>query len=170
MTRRRFPRSPNVPAGPFDADHNPFADEITTPVSSNDNPLAAPTCTEVQPFVPVDYEQTQFDRSSRTLSLAGFGAAFVAASLVIAVVVAIRSSPFTTELVYCLPTNLLGLALSLPAWIAARADWRAIEAGVMADTSRQRTRIAWWVSFLATWLGTIPFFGVLVAIVGSLFA
>jgi hypothetical protein len=170
MTRRRFPHSPEISSRPFDGDHNPFADDITTPLPTSDNPLAAPVINEIQPFTPNEYEQTQFDRSSRTLAFAMIGAALVAASLVIALVVAIRSSPFTTELVYCFPTNLLGLALSIPAWIAARADWRAIEAGVMDQAGRNRIRIAWWCGCLAILLGTIPFFGVLTAIIGSFFA
>src|SRR6185436_10370077 len=110
MTPRRFPRSPEISPKPFEGGPNPFADEAPQ-VSYSDNPLAAPATDEVQPFKPMNFVQTQSDRSQRVIMLGLVGTSLVCISVVIAIVVAATTRAWTAELVFCWPTNLLGLAL-----------------------------------------------------------
>jgi hypothetical protein len=169
MSSRRFPRSPEISPKPFDGGPNPFADENAQEIRYSENPLAAPSTGEVQPFKPTDFVQTQSDRSQRVMMLGLVGAAFIGVSMLIAVIVAIAARALSTELVFCFPTNLLGLALCIPAWILGSRDLRAMDAGVMDDSGRPRTRIGYLCGCLGTLLGVFPFLMVLIAVVAAIF-
>ncbi len=168
MTSRRFPRSPVITPRPFDKGTNPFADDVQSPISPSDNPLSPPASDEVQPFKATDYEQTQTDRSLRVLLFGVSGAAFIGASLLIAIVVVASTSVWGAELVFCFPANLLGLSLCIPAWVMAKADLRAMEAGVMDNSGGRRTRIGYWCGSIGTFCGVFPFLGVIIAIILSI--
>jgi hypothetical protein len=165
MTSRRFPRSPEITPRPFDGGPNPFADDVAPPIPFSENPLAGPISGEVQPFKPVDYEQTQSDRSARVLLLGVVGASFIGVSLMIAIIVMLNTAVWAEELVYCWPANLMGLALCIPACIMAKNDLQAMRAGVMEGSGLRRIRIAYWCGSLGTLIGILPFIFVVIAIV-----
>ena len=169
MNSRRSRRSLEISPRPFDGGTNPFADDTAPPIPATENPLAAPSSDEIQPYKPTDFEQTQSDRSFRTLLMGAIGACFIAASVLIAIVVATTASVWSAELVYCWPADLVGLALCIPAWLTASKDLRAIEAGVQPEDARKRTRIAYWCGMLGTSIGAIPFLVVIMAIIASFF-
>jgi hypothetical protein len=168
MTHSRKPRRAELGPRPFDGP-NPFADNAGPPIPfpPSSDPLAGPAVAEVQPFQPVDIELTQSDRSYRVLLFGVLGSAFVAMSLLIATVVMATTGRLAEELVYCWPTDLLGLSLCIPAWVMARSDLQAIRAGAMDQAGWRRTRIAYWCGFLGSILATLPFLAVIVAIVMS---
>lgn len=168
MTHRRFRRSPEIKPRVFDSGPNPFSDESSSAVPHSDNPLAPSVTDEVQPFRPIEYEQTLSDRSGRVLILGITGCCIVGVSMLIAVIVMFNTAIWATELVYSLPTNLLGMSLCIPAWIMARADLRAMYAGAMDDAGLRSTRIAYWCGMLGTICGAFPFANVLLAIVLSM--
>ena len=170
MTRRRFPRSPEMKPRVFDSGPNPFSDESTAAVPHSDNPLAPSVTDEVQPFRAVEYEQTLSDRSGRVLVLGITGCCVVGVSMLIAIIVMLNTAIWATELVYCLPTDLVGMALCIPAWIMAKADLRAMKAGAMDDAGLRRTQIGYWCGMLGTIWGALPFANVLIAIVLSMIA
>lgn len=170
MTTRRFPRSPEITPRPFDGGPNPFADDVTAPVSHNENPLAAPAANEVQPYKPTDYVPTLPERSSRILTFGIIGASFMAISVLVLAVVFFSTPLWSPELVYCLPANLLGLAFTIPAWIFGSTDLRAMQAGAMDKASRTRTRIGYHCGWIGTLVGLAPFVSALIAIFAAIVA
>lgn len=165
MSRRRFPHSPEPLPRPFDGERNSFADDVTTSFASSTNPLETSTVDEVQPFKPAEYVVSLPGRSQRILFCGVAGALFVGASLLILVMVLATSPWLSVEMVYTWPTDLLGLALCLPALMMGRSDLRAIRAGAMDAAGIRRTRIGFWCGFLGTLFGAVPFLLAVISIV-----
>jgi hypothetical protein len=167
MTARRFPRSPEITPRPFDGGQNPFADDVTTPIPISDNPLQAPVSDDVQPYLPSDYVQSLPDRSARVMFFGVVGAFFVGISLIIAAVV-LSTALWSVELVYCFPADLVGLAFTIPAWMMASRDLRAVRAGAMDPSGLGRTRVGYWCGCIGTLIGIAPFVLAVMTIIGAM--
>lgn len=130
----QFPEDPQQP--------NPFADPAEAPREASDNPYAA-AALPAGSAAPVlgDYQATLAHRGGVLLGLSS-----------LAVIAALACLPFSY---FCLPIGVLLLALSLPVWSMAREDLRAMQAGAMDPGGMSTTRIAWWLSLLATLLALL---------------
>lgn len=157
MAKFKFPRNPNADrTNPFEDGQgaNPFGDD-SAPVSDAEsqsaaerNPYASAEANAVQPYRPGDFETFLPNRGALVwwLGLIGCGIQFLA--IVVAVVAVIAVGDFLGGVVYGLPGQLIGLAVSVPAWIMGQIDAKAIAAGAMEDGGRRAT---WW----GLWLGVV---------------
>lgn len=167
MTSPQFPRRPESKPNPFASGPNPFADSVSpaesppapsSPAQSSpgkNNVYATQMQSSVQPYRPVEYEQSLPDRSSLVLRFGIFGASLTGLNLIVAALLAFSGDWFSM-MVYCVPMGSFGLASAIPAWHMARADMRAIRAGAMDRRGEFRTRVAWWLGSVATMAGVSP--------------
>jgi hypothetical protein len=130
----QFPEDPQQP--------NPFADPAAAPREASDNPYAA-SAVPAGNAAPVvgDYQATLAHRGGVLLGLS-----------LVAVIATLACLPFSY---FCLPIGVLLLALCLPVWGMAHGDLRAMQAGAMDPSGKSSTRIAWWLSLVATLLALL---------------
>jgi hypothetical protein len=95
------------------------------------------------------------------------GAFLTAVSLLIVGIVAASTRTWTAEMVYACPTALLGIALSLPAWIMGHHDLAAIRAGALESSGRGRVQIGHRCGVAGTILGVVVLVLTVVAVVLS---
>lgn len=150
---RRFPRGPILDGNsPFrDAiGNNPFADSNPTPAEPCGDAYASPQSGTTAPRETGHYEPILASRSGLALGL-GISGLFLAISAATGTIagLAIGQDP-GGGLSLGLPIALLALALTIPGWIIAQSDCRAMRAGAMQTKHRRRTQVGYVCSVIAT--------------------
>ncbi len=162
MAKFKFPLNPNADRKtPFEDGQgaNPFGDDAAlasdadTSESAEPNPYAAAEPNAVQPYRPGDFETFLPNRGVLVwwLGLIGFCIQLIA--IAVAVIAMYVAGDFLEGMVYGLPGQLIGLAVSVPAWIMGHSDAQAIAAGAMEDGGRRATWWGLWLGVIATILG-----------------
>jgi hypothetical protein len=90
------------------------------------------------------------------LGLIGCGIQLVA--IVVAVIAILAVGDFLEGIVYGLPGQLIGLAVSVPAWIMGQSDAKAIAAGAMEEGGRRATWWGLWLGIVGSLLGASQLF------------
>lgn len=165
MSAFKFPRHPGRRENPFQdaGGRNPFGDEEALAESASGSagdadarsgPYAASLQDpRVQPYRPDDYETFLPHRSGWVLWLGLLGAGLQLLAVLIAAVAILIVDDFLEGAAYGLPCQLLGLGLSVPAWILGQSDLLAMEAGAMDATGLNRTRFGLRLAIAGTLLG-----------------
>jgi hypothetical protein len=125
----QFPDDPQQP--------NPFAEPAPAELVASDNPYA-PSAAPAGESVDGDYHMTLGHRGGMLLGLG-----------LISLLGALAGLPLGF---FCFPIGVLVLALSLPTWLMARDDLRAMRVGVMDSSGRGSTKVAWVLGILSTLL------------------
>lgn len=174
MAKFKFPRNPNADRGnPFEDEQgdNPFGDEAPpaidaeSPATSEQNPYASAEPSEVQPYRPGDYELFLPHRGELIWWLGVIGCSVQLLAILVAALAIFSVGDFLSGLVYGLPGQLVGLAVSVPAWIMGHNDVRAIAAGAMKAEGRRATQWGLWLGILGTLLAAgqlVLYFGLIV--------
>jgi hypothetical protein len=174
MAEFKFPKNPHAAqANPFDDGEgsNPFggdAEERTNDFDGTSphgqNPYQTSTSSSIQPYHPGDYETFLPNRGPLVwwLGLVGLGIQLLAVAIAVIAVVSIGD--FLEGIAFGLPGQLIGIAISLPAWIIGQSDSRAIAAGAMEEGSRRATHWGLFLGRIGTVLGAcqlVFYFGLL---------
>jgi uncharacterized membrane protein YphA (DoxX/SURF4 family) len=179
MNAPRFPRSPDIHNRPFEdgnSGKNPFTDseQAATPNSVASNPAGSASSAyqtrvvdDRRPTQSGDYDAVLATRSRPLFILSVIGFVLSGLSVLLAVM-AISSVDWVDGMFYGAPVSLTTIAFSIPAWVMAHVDLRAIRAGAMNPDGRRRTRIAYWLGCLGTLIGIMPAFASIVAVVFTL--
>ncbi|MDA1055605.1 MAG: hypothetical protein O3C40_34855 [Planctomycetota bacterium] len=174
MAKFKFPRNPNADReNPFEDAQgaNPFGDgpapaiDANRETSAEQNPYAAAESGPVQPYRPGDYETFLPNRSALVWWLGFIGCAIQLLAIAVAVLAIVAVGEFLEGMIYGLPGQLIGLAVSVPAWILGHSDVAAILAGAMEEGGRRATRWGLWLGIIGTLLGTsqlLLYFGLLI--------
>ncbi|MEO8495134.1 MAG: hypothetical protein ABI614_08690 [Planctomycetota bacterium] len=167
MAKFNFPRNPNADReNPFEDERgaNPFGDDAAPASGAADqmddeeNPYAAAEPSAAQPYLPGDYETFLPNRGSFVCSLGVIGCGIQLLAIVVAVLAILAVGEFLEGMAYGLPGQLIGLAVSVPAWIMGQVDMKAIAAGAMEDRGRRATRWGLLLGILGTLLGASQLF------------
>jgi hypothetical protein len=150
MSKFKFPRNPGVGReDPFEDERgkNPFGDDAKADPRTDDvggpsdgNPYAAQEQATTQPYEPADYETFLPHRGSLVFWFGVVGAGLQIVAIGMVVIAVWWTEEFLNGVVFGLPGQLLGLAVSVPAWVIGHSDFRAIEAGAMDSEGRRATR------------------------------
>jgi len=174
MAKFKFPRNPNADReNPFEDEQgaNPFGDDKTPAIdaesqtAAKQNPYAAVESSDVQPYRPGDYETFLPNRGALVWWLGLIGCCIQLLAIVVAVLAIVWVGDFLEGMAYGLPGQLIGLAVSIPAWITGQIDVKAIAAGAMQEGGQRATRWGFWLGIVGTLLGLSQlflFFGLLI--------
>ena len=174
MAKFKFPQNPNADRGnPFEDERgaNPFGDDAAPAIDAESqadveqNPYAAAESNQVQPYRPGDYETFLPNRGALVWYLGLIGCGIQLLAIVVAILAIFSVGDFLEGMAYGLPGQLIGLAVSIPAWIMGHSDVKAIAAGAMEEGGRQATRWGLWLGLVGTLLGVSQlflFFGLVV--------
>jgi hypothetical protein len=167
MAKFKFPRNPNADredpfedgqgANPFGDDATPVSD-VESPSSAEQNPYAAAESKGVQPYLPDDYETFLPNRGALVWWLGVVGCCIQLLANVVAVLAIFAVDDFLEGMTYGLPGQLIGLAVSVPAWIMGQTDMKAIAAGAMEEGGRRATRWGLRLGIMGTMLGASQLF------------
>jgi hypothetical protein len=167
MAKFKFPRNPHAAnENPFEDEQgaNPFVDDAApanSPASqsaADQNPYAVAEPSAVQPYQPGDYETFLPDRSGMVWWLGLIGCCIELLAMVVAIVAILSLGEFLQGMAYGLPGQLIGLAVSVPAWIMGQSDARAIAAGAMEARGRRATQWGLWLGIFGTLLAVSQLF------------
>jgi hypothetical protein len=173
MAKFKFPQNPNADrTNPFEDGQgaNPFGDAAApandpgnpeaadNSEAAGSNPYAAAESSSVQPYRPGDFETFLPNRGVWVWWLGLIGCCIQLVAIVVAVVAMVSVGDFLGGLVYGLPGQLIGLALSVPAWIMGQVDAKAIAAGAMEDGGRRATWCGLRLGVIGTLLGVSQLF------------
>ncbi len=174
MAKFQFPDHPGVGRqNPFAGESgvNPFGDVESSAPSDTvepNNPYQSGEAesSALQPYRPDDYESFLPSRGPWVFGLGLTG--FIVQLLAIMVSLGIMASgaDYLPALAYGLPGQLLGLAVSVPAWIMGQSDRQAMSRGAMETSGQQATRSGLRLAIIGTLLGSgqmLWFVGLLIA-------
>jgi hypothetical protein len=118
---------------------NPFAEPAEAELVASDNPYStsAAPATSSAPVVG-NYHTTMQSRGGLLLGMGLFS-----------LIGSLGGLPLGF---YCFPIGVLVIALSLPTWLMAREDLRAMNAGAMETSGRGTTKVAWVLALISTLL------------------
>ncbi|MBC8354207.1 MAG: hypothetical protein H8E66_19615 [Planctomycetes bacterium] len=168
MAKFKFPRNPNADReNPFENGEgaNPFGDDsgaVDSDGESESSPeqnfyataeKSAIESSSVQPYRPDDYETFLPSRGSLVWWLGMVGCCVQLLAIAVAVIAIVAIGDFLEGLAYGLPGQLIGIAISVPAWVMGQSDSRAIAAGAMEEGGRRATKWGHWLGALGTLLG-----------------
>jgi len=167
MSKFKFPKNPGAERdNPFEDDSgkNPFGDQRKT--ASDDksepaedaNPYAAQEHDGVQPYRPNDYETFLPHRGRLIFWLGAVGLGVQLLAILVATIAIFVTGNFLEGMVYGLPGQLVGVAVSAPAWVMGHSDWLAIEAGAMTSDGAPSTRAGLRLGIIGTLLGATQLF------------
>lgn len=167
MAKFRFPRNPNADReNPFEDEQgaNPFGDDSASAEDAapredaESNAYATAESNAVQPYEPGDYETFLPSRGPLVFWLGVIGCGIQLLAVIVAVLAILAVGEFLEGMAYGLPGQLIGLAVSVPAWIMGQSDVRAMAAGAMEANGRRATRWGLWLGILGTLGGTSQLF------------
>ncbi len=169
MAKFEFPKNPNADrTNPFEGDDgaNPFGDgaapaeddQVHDPAQA-ENVYASGDTGQVQPYLPTDYETFLPNRGRLVWWLGFAGCCIQLLSIVVIIVAVVVTGDNLQGIVYGLPGQLIGLAVSIPAWILGASDAKAIAAGAMEDEGSSANRWGLLLGVVATILGVTQLFG-----------
>lgn len=162
MSKPKFPKNPGINRpNPFEDEtgENPFGD-AAPPIemergSADANPYATAEEQLVQPYQPEGYETFLPHRGSLVYRLGAAACWVQALSILVAAVAAAIVGELYDGLIYGTPTQLFGLALSVPAWVLGHSDSAAIAAGAMDQDGQHETSRGLWLAIAATMVGCL---------------
>ena len=137
-----MPSDDRNPFADNDNDHNPFADDLADDEVASD-PYASPLADGggYDANVAGEYDAMSPGRGGTLVTLGVVG-------LLISVIGIV---PFFC----CIPVNVLGLAFSLPAWLMAQSDLKAIDIGAIDAEARRSTKTARTMGIIGTVLALV---------------
>ncbi len=167
MAKFKFPHNPNADrenpfenaqgTNPFGDDSKDLADDQKQPAVEA-NPYSAAEVSSVQPYRPDDFETFLPSRGAFVGWLGLLGCGLQLLAIVVAVLAIVAVGDFLEGFAYGLPLQLIGLAVSVPAWIMGQIDSKAIAAGAMEERGRRATRWGLWLGIFGTLLGASQLF------------
>lgn len=163
MAKFKFPRNPNADReNPFEDEQgaNPFGDDTKAEgePATEDNPYAAADVSAAQPYQPGEYETFLPNRGGLVWWLGIIGGGIQMLAIIVAAIAILVVGDYLEGIAYGLPGQLIGIAISIPAWIMGHSDMQAIAAGAMEEEGRRATRWGWLLGILGTLLGASQLF------------
>lgn len=154
-----YPKHPNTNhTNPLrdDGVSNPFSDEGSDEATS-DNPYSAPAEASGASYRPRGYETTLKSRGRMVfwLGLIGLSNSALGATGVLLLILAVHMGGFNW-IYLCAGMLPMGLALSFAAWLFGSRDLRAIDAGAMEGSGREKTRAGWTMGVVGTLIALAP--------------
>ena len=174
MAKFKFPQNPNADRqNPFEGEDgaNPFGDDTGSAsdaersAASEQNPYSTAEVESIQPYQPGDYETFLPNRGGLVWWLGLIGLCIQLLAIMVAIIAIVAVGDFLEGIAYGLPGQLIGLALSIPAWIMGQSDVKAIAAGAMEEAGRRATRWGLWLGIVGTLLAAgqlFFYFGLLI--------
>ncbi|MCA9119021.1 MAG: hypothetical protein H6822_17040 [Planctomycetaceae bacterium] len=162
MAKFKFPRNPNADReNPFEGEggENRFGEqgeaplELPSDVASQSNPYVASEASKIQPFQPGDYEAFLPNRGALVWWFGLLGCSIQLIAIVVTVIAILAVGNFLDGMIYGLAGQLIGLAVTVPAWIMGQNDHAAIKAGAMQEGGRRATWWGLWMGIVGTALG-----------------
>ncbi len=168
MAKFKFPKNPNADrknpfegqdgANPFGDGAGPANDDQVRDPSQDENVYASSDTGQVQPYRPTDFETFLPNRGRLVWWLGFAGCCIQLISIVVVIIAVVVVGDYLEGIVFGLPGQLIGLAVSIPAWILGATDAKAIAAGAMEDEGSTANRWGLLLGIVGTMLGVTQLF------------